>query len=255
MVYNSTQIMRMIHLATYVALGVGVLTSGSFALAETKPSSTAEVISTQVEKLQSTPDTVAKMKMPKIAEPTWLVEQNAAEQAASQKVMPAAGSRVVTYDVTTRGAITANVAEFRAQANATLNDGRGWSRLGVVFQEVEGGGTFTLVLSEASQMTSFSSGCGTEYSCRAGRYVIINQDRWLGATPSWNNAGGSLRDYRHMVINHETGHWLGHDHENCSGAGHPAQVMQQQSIDLQGCSFNPWPTASELWSSQLGISL
>jgi hypothetical protein len=104
-------------------------------------------------------------------------------------------------------------------------------------------------------MTSFSSGCGTEYSCRAGRYVIINQDRWLGATPSWNNAGGSLRDYRHMVINHETGHWLGHDHANCAGAGQPAQVMQQQSIDLQGCSFNPWPTASELWSSQLGIAL
>lgn len=247
--------MRMIHFAVYVALGVGVLASGSFAVAATSTASTSEALSTQAAKLQRTPDTVAKMKMPKIAEPTWLAEQNAAEQAAARKATPAAGSRVVTYDVMTRGAITANVAEFRTQANATLNDGRGWARLGVIFQEVQSGGTFTLALSEASQMTSFSSGCGVEYSCRAGRYVIINQDRWLGATPSWNNAGGSLRDYRHMVVNHETGHWLGHDHASCTGAGQPAQVMQQQSIDLQGCAFNPWPTASELWSSQLGIGL
>ena len=73
------------------------------------------------------------------------------------------------------------------------------------------------------------------------------------ATPSWNAAGGSLRDYRHMVVNHETGHWLGHGHASCTGAGQPAQVMQQQSMSLQGCSFNAWPTTSELWSTQLGI--
>ena len=116
-------------------------------------------------------------------------------------------------------------------------------------------GTFTLVLSEASQVPSFSSGCDAMYSCNVGRYVIINQDRWLGATPPWNSAGGSLRDYQHMVVNHETGHWLGHGHADCSGVGQPAAVMQQQSINLQGCRFNPWPTASELWSSRLGIGL
>lgn len=246
--------MRMIHYIIYAALGVGLVIASSFVAAATRSTSASQALSDQVVKLQSTPVTVSAMKMPKLAEPTWLTEQNAAEQAAAQKAVPAAGSRVVTYDVMTRGVITANMAEFRAQANATLNDGRGWARLGVIFQEVQSGGTFTLALSEASQMTSFSSGCGVDYSCRAGRYVIINQDRWLGATPSWNNAGGSLRDYRHMVINHETGHWLGHDHANCSGAGQPAQVMQQQSIDLQGCAFNPWPTVSELWSTQLGIS-
>jgi hypothetical protein len=193
--------------------------------------------------------------MPTLAEPQWLKDQNAAEQAAAAQTKKTAASRVVTYDVTTKGVIGASFAEFRSQANATLNDGRGWSRLGVTFQEVAGRGDFTLVLSEASQMTSFSSGCGVNYSCRAGRYVIINQDRWLGATPSWNNAGGSMRDYRHMVVNHETGHWLGHGHASCSAAGQPAQVMQQQSIDLQGCAFNAWPTVSELWSSQLGISV
>lgn len=162
--------------------------------------------------------------------------------------------RVVTYSVTTRGAVTANLAEFKQQANQTLNDSRGWSRLGVKFSEVTSGGEFTLILSVASELPNFSAGCSAEYSCNVGRNVIINQDRWLGATPSWNNAGGSIRDYRHMVVNHETGHWLGHGHKNCGGAGQAAPVMQQQSIDLQGCKFNPWPLDSELSSTRLGIS-
>jgi hypothetical protein len=240
---------------TYATIGAGLLAFSPVAPATTATPVTNHTVASQVVNLQRTPATVATFKMPKLTEPQWLKDQNAAEQAAAAaQAKKAVNSRVVTYSVTTKGAIAANYAEFRTQANATLNDGRGWARLGVSFQEVASGGDFTLVLSEASQMTSFSSGCGVEYSCRAGRYVIINQDRWLGATPSWNNAGGSLRDYRHMVINHETGHWLGHGHASCSGAGQPAQVMQQQSIDLQGCAFNAWPTASELWSSQLGIT-
>jgi hypothetical protein len=209
----------------------------------------------QVSGLETISGAFGSIKSPTVAEPEWLKQQNAAEAAAAAAAQQAVNSisKVVTYDISTKGFITASVAEFRSQANATLNDARGWARMGVRFQEVASGGMFTLVLSEASQVTSFSSGCGNEYSCRVGRYVVINQDRWNGATTSWNEAGGSLRDYRHMVINHETGHWLGHDHEQCSVPGQPAQVMQQQSISLQGCTFNPWPTKSELWSTQLGI--
>lgn len=206
----------------------------------------------QIQDLTTLPEALDKIPVPTLKEPGWLTQQKAAD-AAAQAARPQ--SRIVTYDVMTKGAVTASLAEFKSQASATLNDGRGWARLGVAFQEVASGGMFTLVLSEASQLPTFSSGCGVEYSCRAGRYVIINQDRWLTATPSWNSAGGTLRDYRHMVVNHETGHWLGHGHTNCSGAGSAAAVMQQQSINLQGCTFNPWPLASELWSTQLGIRL
>lgn len=209
----------------------------------------------QVTRLQSIPVVASTIKAPKLTEPDWLKKQNAAERAAAQRTLSQPATTVVTYDIMTRGAITASLAEFKSLANATLNDSRGWAQLGVSFQEVTSGGMFTLVLSEASQVPSFSSGCGAEYSCRVGRYVIINQDRWQGATPSWNNAGGSLRDYRHMVVNHETGHWLGHGHTTECGPDGLAQVMQQQSINLRGCAFNPWPVAGELWSSQLGITL
>lgn len=198
-------------------------------------------------------ETVKKIQLPEIEQPEWLKAQLAAEAAEAAKAKRAATTMTVTYDVTTKGAVYASLSEFKLLANQTLNDSRGWARMNVRFVEVASGGMFTLVLSEASQLPTFSSGCSSDYSCNVGRYVVINQDRWMGATPSWNNAGGSLRDYRHMVVNHETGHWLGHDHQSCGGAGQLAPVMQQQSIDLQGCSFNPWPLPSELWSTQLGI--
>ena len=188
--------------------------------------------------------TVGTLKGFSVPEPAWM------NPPVVKK--PSTG-RVVTYHVETRGAVTADINQFKQQANQTLNDSRGWSRLGVSFSEVATGGDFTLILSVASELPNFSEGCSAEYSCNVGRNVIINQDRWLYATPSWNNGGGSLRDYRHMVVNHETGHWLGHGHANCGGAGQPAPLMQQQSIDLQGCTFNPWPLDNELTSSRLGI--
>ena len=198
--------------------------------------------------------TTENISMPKLKDPKWLVKQRAAQaKAATPSTSKVKISQTVTYDVTTRGTITADYSTFKQLANETLNDARGWSRLGVRFSEVKSGGSFTLVLASASEVAKFSSGCDSTYSCRVGRYVVINQDRWLGATPAWNNGGGSLRDYRNMVVNHETGHWLGHEHAYCSGSGQSAPVMQQQSISLQGCKFNPWPLEKELNSTALGI--
>ncbi|WP_372729262.1 DUF3152 domain-containing protein [Nocardioides sp.] len=156
--------------------------------------------------------------------------------------------RTVTYRVETRGTITTSLREFRRQAQQTFTDPRGWRGAGVRFRPVATGGSFTLVLAQAGRVPSFSSACSSSWSCRVGRYVIINQDRWKFASPAWNAAQGSLRDYRHMVVNHETGHWLGLGHSGCSGRGNPAPVMMQQSKGLNGCRFNPWPTGAELAS-------
>jgi len=195
-------------------------------------------------------EAIGGITMPKIATPAWLSAQ---QQAAPNTPQPS-GVQQVAYSVATRGNVSANVDEFKATILSTLNSPNGWSRMGVRFNEVASGGQFTFWLSEASQMTTFSAnGCDTYASCRVGTNVIFNQDRWLGGSTAWNNAGGSLGGYRQMVINHEVGHWLGHGHRSCQGAGQPAPVMQQQTLDMQGCAPNSWPLAGELYSSTLGI--
>ncbi|CAB4913758.1 unannotated protein [freshwater metagenome] len=152
--------------------------------------------------------------------------------------------RRVTWSVATRGRITTSVRAFARLAQETFDDARGWRAGGVQFRRVRRGGDFTLVLSEARLVPSFSPSCSAMWSCRVGRNVIINQDRWKNASPAWNRAGRSLRDYRHLVVNHETGHWLGRGHVGCPGSG-PAPVMMQQSKGTGACTFNPWPLPRE----------
>lgn len=160
--------------------------------------------------------------------------------------------RTVTYRVVTKGKISSSVSTFRKQAAETYADPRGWRGMGVAFKEVKKGGDFTLVLAQATKVPSYSSACSSAYSCRVGRYVIINQTRWQKATPAWNAKKGSSRNYRHMVVNHETGHWFGRGHVRCSGKGSLAPVMQQQSKGLGGCKINPWPKSNELHSPRFG---
>jgi len=153
-------------------------------------------------------------------------------------------TRRVTYSVTTRGRVTASMKVFRRQAQETFDDPRGWRGAGVQLRRVRRGGDFTLVLAAAGTLPSFSPGCSVRWSCRVGRHVVINQLRWRQASPAWNAAGRSRRDYRHLVVNHETGHWLGRGHTSCRGRGR-APVMMQQSKGTGGCRFNPWPLAWE----------
>ena len=138
------------------------------------------------------------------------------------------------YSVRTRGTIVASVGEFRRLAQQTYEDPRGWRAKGVRFVPVARGGSFTLWLAAAGTVPGFSSGCSSMWSCRVGRNVIINQTRWRFASPAWNAAHRSLRDYRHMVVNHETGHWLGKGHARCPGKGRLAPVMMQQSKGTHG---------------------
>lgn len=149
--------------------------------------------------------------------------------------------RVYRYSVQGRGN-TSDLEAFAAAAAETYADPRGWNRGGTVrFERVASGGDFILWLAAARQVPTFGGACDAKWSCRNGRNVVINEDRWLTGSPAWNSAGGSLRDYRRMVVNHETGHWLGLRHVNCTVPGTPANIMQQQSIDLEGCAPNAWP--------------
>lgn len=196
--------------------------------------------------LQTTSNRLDAVNIPKIATPSWLSEQGGQSQSDA--------AREVTYQIASKGNITASLDEFATQVNQTLNSPEGWARLGLRFVRVDTGGQYTIWLAESSEVPSFSpTGCDAIVSCTVGNNVIINETRWLNGSDSWNAAGGSLRNYRHMVVNHETGHWLGHGHEYCSGPGQPAPVMQQQTIDMQGCAPNPWPLPNELYAPKLGI--
>jgi vancomycin resistance protein YoaR len=165
-------------------------------------------------------------------------------------------AKTFMYCVAAKGVDASHLSDLKSMLQATYGDNRGWSLDGqVAFQEVGSGCNFTVWLSAANLMPTFGGVCDSTWSCRSGPNVVINFDRWQGASPAWNANGGSLSDYRHMVINHETGHWLGFGHAYCSGAGQPAPVMQQQSIDLQGCKFSPWPSAGELASLRRTLGL
>ncbi|NEG90201.1 DUF3152 domain-containing protein [Bifidobacterium aerophilum] len=157
-----------------------------------------------------------------------------------------------TYCLRTKGDV-GNTTAFANIVFSTLNDPKGWPRAGATFEQVAdadcGLADMDIILSQAQYMTSFSSYCSVEYSCRVGQEVIINDDRWDGGVDAWLDAGGTLSRYREMVINHEVGHRLGHiDNETtCAGAGQPAPLMQEQSMHLDGCVANEWPLDHELW--------
>jgi hypothetical protein len=157
-------------------------------------------------------------------------------------------SRTVTYSVSVNGSVDTSLKKFSTEVGDTLHGRKGWQQAGLRFKEVSDGGDLQIVLVNSGLMSSYSEGCSAKWNCRVGKYVLVNDARWEGASDAWNSAGLSLADYRSMTINHEVGHFLGHlDNERtCDKPGDPAPVMQQQSIDLQGCAFNAWPLPSEL---------
>lgn len=180
--------------------------------------------------------------------------------AAAQQTVADSGNTPVeyTYCIASQGDV-GDLTEFSNTVYSTLNDPRGWPRAGATFQEAanedNGDGSacdMTLMLATPDQMTTFSTECSDEYSCRVGNDVIINIDRWNNATEDWLNAGGTVERYRTMVINHEVGHRLGHlDNETtCRAMNQPAPLMQQQSMDLLGCTPNEWPLDDELWVNE-----
>jgi hypothetical protein len=152
-------------------------------------------------------------------------------------------TRTVTYSIAIDGAVVSDVNELARVAEETYASLQGWRAAGILFQRVASGGDFTLVLANPRQVERYDPVCSFLYSCTVGRYVVINDIRFAYGSPAWP---GPLDWYRKMVINHETGHWLGLGHAFCPAPGAPAPIMQQQSISLQGCATNSWPLSWDL---------
>ncbi len=167
-------------------------------------------------------------------------------QQLSFRLVSSQGTIVYRYCAAQRGLNDSILPDFKLKLAATYGDMRGWNDNGqIAFVYSDAGCQLHDWLVAPASMASFGSICDNYYSCTVYPNVAINYDRWNGATDPWNAQHLGIEDYRAMAINHESGHWLGFDHVTCPGQGQPAPVMMQQSIDLGGCTFNPWPLASE----------
>ena len=165
------------------------------------------------------------------------------------------GVKVIYYKMMVWGDVEANFSDFRRKVAETLDDSRGWVRAGLKFIEVNSGQDVNVVLSDPASLGA-TPGCSSELSCTTwANQVIINDLRWREGTEASRANAMSTRDYQHMVVNHEMGHWLGHyaHIEGCTiengFIGGPAPIMLQQSTGLRGCAtFNAWPLDAELWT-------
>jgi hypothetical protein len=132
--------------------------------------------------------------------------------------------------------------EFAQEVATTLGDPRSWTAGGRWRLQLTGPGEpadFTIYLvTPVTRDRLCADGFDRYTSCRHDDKVVLNVARWVHGVPDY---GAGLDVYRQYMVNHETGHRLGHGHERCPGPGQAAPVMQQQTLGLHGCVANAWP--------------
>lgn len=156
--------------------------------------------------------------------------------------------RTLTYVVQVEDGIGIPARDVAAEVERILADERGWTADEIVgFRRVSGGASdFRVRLATAGTVDTicgrYGLDTGGEVNCNVGQDVMVNLKRWLLATQYYAD---DVTSYRALIINHEVGHFLGHGHEGCPGAGRPAPVMMQQIKGLHGCRTNVWPYDAE----------
>ena len=151
---------------------------------------------------------------------------------------------VLRYRVEVEDGLGQDPGEFAGWVDRVLADRRGWTAGGRWgFQRTASAPTdFVVRLASPDTVDEICGRYGLdtqgEVSCRGGENVVINVRRWLLGIPAFN---GDVDMYRHAVVNHEVGHFLGHDHRDCPGEGEPAPVMQTMIYGMNGCRPNGWP--------------
>jgi hypothetical protein len=147
----------------------------------------------------------------------------------------------IAFDIEIEAGIGIDPDQFAAEVDRTLGDSRSWIGNGHTgFRRVASGGALHIIVASPDTVDRLCAPLNTAgyYSCRRGSKVILNVNRWTGATSWWP---APLKTYRRYLVNHEVGHYLGYGHVSCPGPGRLAPVMQQQTISLGGCIANGWP--------------
>lgn len=148
-----------------------------------------------------------------------------------------------TYNLAYEKGLNVNEQQLARSVHMVLNDPRGW---GPSFNRVDGKADFRIAITTPSMTDSLCRPLTTRgvTNCAVGASVNLNARRWVDGAGMWIQKGRTVSDYRIYIINHETGHFLGHGHEFCPTAGNLAPTMQQQSSDggpNRGCIPNGWP--------------
>jgi hypothetical protein len=162
---------------------------------------------------------------------------------------PASSGRTVRYTVEIEGGLDVDPAEVARTVQSVLLDGRSWQKVdGVRFvpvspvQEARGARVDIRVTLASPGLTDKL--CApmrtlSQVSCWNGERSVLNFRRWALGDDSY---GKDVARYRVYLVNHEVGHGLGHQHEQCPGKGRRAPIMVQQTLSLGGCK--PWPYPS-----------
>ncbi len=151
------------------------------------------------------------------------------------------GARVREYTVEVEAGIGVSRIDVLAEVDRILADDRSWIGDGATgFRRVAANADFTVLVASPDTVDRLCAplGTGGYLSCRNRSNIILNVNRWVGATDWWD---AGLSTYREYLVNHEVGHLLGHGHVGCPSDGAVAPVMMQQTKGLGSCVANGWP--------------
>lgn len=157
-----------------------------------------------------------------------------------------ANARMVDYVVKVESTVDVDPDEAAREIQAVFDDERGWAGYGrtsfrAVTEETDETLAIVLAAPDSAQTLCEPLDVARKWNCRTGNTVVLNTDRWLYMTPTYDDLG----TYRAYLVNHEVGHFLGLGHVECPAEGRTAPVMMQQSMELGGCVPNAWPREAD----------
>lgn len=164
--------------------------------------------------------------------------------------------RTIHYFTGTQGPVEADFSHFSEHVDWTLTDQRGWSlNNDFRYSQVSdpGAAEVRIWLSDPNAVANAAPVCSAQYSCTVGDDVYINEENWDGGGEGAWGDPALLDEYRHYVVTHEVGHWVGFGHVRCDDYWHdpqarpmPAMEQQSKASEQEACgAIHTWPLKTD----------